>query len=105
MTPEERKMLEETRAIAEETNLLAKSIKRSLQVSTTIKVLYWVVIIALSFGAYYLIQPYVNTLKSSLGDMQGGGAQTADQSTGSTGSSFTLSGALRNLQDLESLSK
>lgn len=69
MTPEEKQLLEETLALARENNVILSRMQRSQRVTTAIKVLYWVVILALSFGAYWLIQPYVDTLKSSLGNV------------------------------------
>jgi hypothetical protein len=71
MTPEERSLLERTYKLAEENNSILRSIRRSNRLSTAMRVLYWVVILALSFGAYYFIQPYVETLMSAYGDLQG----------------------------------
>lgn len=97
MTPEERKMLEEVRALAQENNEVLKSIQRSQRAGAVFKIIYWVIILGLSFGAYWLIQPYVNMLKSSLSDATSNPSATAD--------SFTLSGALSNLKELQSLYK
>lgn len=77
MTPEERKLLEDTYMLARENAEILRSIQRSQRASTILKVVYWIVIIALSFGAYYLIQPYVNTLRSSLNDISGGSGASA----------------------------
>lgn len=68
MTPEEHRMLVETRELVEENSRILKSIQQANRRSAVFKVLYWVVIIGLSFGAYYAIQPYVTTLKAALGD-------------------------------------
>ncbi|MEK7607730.1 MAG: hypothetical protein AAB484_02315 [Patescibacteria group bacterium] len=70
MTPEEHRILIETRELTEENAVILKSIQRSNRFSLVFRVLYWVIIIGSSVGAYYLIQPYVETLKqaySSLG--------------------------------------
>jgi hypothetical protein len=71
MTPEERKMLEETRSIVEDNRRILRSLQKSNRYKTILRVLYWFVIIALSFGSYYFIQPYIETLKSSLNDITG----------------------------------
>ena len=62
MTPEERSLLERTYKIAEENNTILRSIRRSNRFSLVLRIGYWVVILALSYGAYYAIQPYVNQL-------------------------------------------
>ena len=70
MTPEEHQLLEETHTLTLENSLILKNIQRTNRFSLVFRVLYWVVIIGGSVGAYYLIQPYVDTLKqaySSLG--------------------------------------
>lgn len=60
MTPEERHLLELTHKLAEDNNKILISIRRSNRVSTIFRVLYWIIIIGISVGAYYFIQPYAN---------------------------------------------
>lgn len=70
MTPEEHRMLMETRELTAENVAILKSIQRTNRFSLFFRVIYWAVIIGSAVGAYYLIQPYVDTLKdaySSLG--------------------------------------
>jgi hypothetical protein len=93
MTPEERLMLQETRQLVEENAVILKSIQRTNRVNTFMKALYWVFIIAVSFGAYYLIQPYVNMLKSSLNDL--GVTDPSSQSS-------SFGDALKNIRELQS---
>ncbi len=62
MTPEEKRLLEETHALSEENNRILKKIRRASLVSTIVRLSYWVIIIGLSFGAYYFIQPYIEQL-------------------------------------------
>ena len=76
MTPEEKSLLERTLKLAEENNGLLKGLRRSNRVSTVMRILYWVVIIALSFGAFYLIQPYFTFLTGLTG-----GSSTTDGTT------------------------
>lgn len=64
MTPEERSLLEETHKLAEENNEMLKSIRRSNRLSIALRIGYWVVIIAISIGAYYAITPYLDLLSS-----------------------------------------
>lgn len=64
-------MLQEIRRLVEENTVILKSIQRTNRLNTVMKALYWVVIIALTFGAYYFIQPYVDMLQSSLNAIRG----------------------------------
>ena len=64
MTPEEKSLLERTNKLAEENNAILHSLRRSARWSTAFKVIYWFVILGLSVGAFYAIQPYINMLLS-----------------------------------------
>lgn len=73
MTPEEKNLLERTLKLAEENNALLLGLRRSNRISTAMRVAYWVVIIALSFGAFYLIQPYLTFLTGLTGESSADG--------------------------------
>ncbi|HEY4478503.1 MAG TPA: hypothetical protein VI775_01530 [Candidatus Paceibacterota bacterium] len=75
MSPEERSYLENTYALAKENNELLHSLQRRARIGTAMKVFYWAVIILMSFGAYYFIQPYMNMLLG-LTDQIGGNSDT-----------------------------
>jgi len=70
MTPEEKSLLERTYKLSEENNKILLSMRRSATVANIMRYAYWAVILFLSFGAYYFIQPYVNTLLGSIGSIQ-----------------------------------
>ena len=53
--------------MAEENNEILRKIRRGNRWSMAIKATYWVVIIGLSIGAFYFIQPYVEFMTSALG--------------------------------------
>jgi len=76
MTPEEKSLLERVAKLSEENNQILHSMRRSAKWANGMRWAYWAVIIALSFGAYYLIQPYMNSLISALGGAGGGQAST-----------------------------
>ena len=65
MNPEDKALLEKVYKMTEENNTILKSIYRTNKIGLTIKVLYWV-ILGLSFGAFYFVQPYVNSLTGVL---------------------------------------
>jgi hypothetical protein len=67
MTPEERSLLERTASLAEENNQMLRSIRRSSRISLAMRIGYWVLILLVSFGAYYFIQPYVQTMAGLIG--------------------------------------
>ncbi len=67
MSPEERELLRRSIALAEENNDILRSIQSSMRFARFMSILYWVIIIGASFGAYYLIQPYIDTLMSVSG--------------------------------------
>ena len=81
MTPEERSLLERTYKLTEENNDILRSIRRSNRWSMAIKAIYWIVIIGLSIGAFYFIQPYIEFMTSALGiGGEQAGSATASQS-------------------------
>jgi len=71
MSPEEKSLLERTYKIAEENNVILKSMRSTARWGLALRVSYWVLIIALSFGAYYFIQPYLESLYGAVDRVSG----------------------------------
>lgn len=86
MSPEERELLEKSVSLSEENNKMLHAMRRSMFWAHVSSVLYWLVIIGISVGAFYYLEPYVekamnlynsisnvqqklNTNSSSLGDL------------------------------------
>jgi len=67
MDPESKKLLEETLAVAKENNDMLHSLRRSMRFARFMSILYWVFIIGSAVGAYYLIEPYIDQVKSIYG--------------------------------------
>lgn len=67
MTPEERSLLQRTLALAEENNEILRKMRRANRFSMAIRIAYWVLIVGVSVGAYYLIQPYTEMLMGLYG--------------------------------------
>ena len=65
MTPEEKALLEKTYKVALENNSLLKSLRRSQRIRQAISAAYWIAIIVISFGSYFVIQPYLGQLIST----------------------------------------
>lgn len=70
MTPEEKSLLERTYKLVQENNEMIRSMRRMARVSGLFRAAYWIVIIGLSFGAYYFIQPYLETMLGIVGGAQ-----------------------------------
>ena len=88
MTPEEKSLLERTYKMTLENNELLRHMRRAARWASVMRYIYWIIIIVLSFGAYYFIQPYIDFLTSTLSGLHG-----------SNGSSDSM------LQTLQSLMK
>jgi hypothetical protein len=61
MTPEEKSLLERTCKMAEENNGILRKMRRANRWGTAVRVLYWVVIVGAAVGAFYYLQPYINS--------------------------------------------
>ena len=67
MTPEERQILIQTHRMVEENNTLLRKMRRAALWGRIWHIIYWGIIIALSLGAYYFIQPYVEQVQGVYG--------------------------------------
>ena len=91
MSPEERSLLERTYKMVEENNTILLSIRRNARIGTAMKFIYWAVIIGLSFGAYYFIQPMIQAIT-------GGALGNGDINT--TGNIGNIQDTVSQIQDL-----
>jgi len=62
MDKDDRELLEKTLSLAQENNVMLRSMRRSMRWSKILHATYWIVIIALSVGAYIFIEPYLKQL-------------------------------------------
>jgi len=60
MDPESRKLLEDTHSLAEENNMMLRAMRRSMFWAHVSNILYWLIIIGISIGAFYFLQTYMN---------------------------------------------
>ncbi len=67
MTPEERELLMRSVKLGEENNKMLRGINRSMKIARIMSIVYWVFIIGSAVGAYYLIQPYIDSLTAAYG--------------------------------------
>lgn len=92
MTPEERSLLESTHQLAKENNQLLRTLNRRGRWGTIAKIFYWAIIIGLSFGAFYFIQPYIDFVRNIGHD-------------GSTKGQTSANGLQSNLEQIQDLLK
>jgi len=59
-------LLEKNVRLAEENNKLLKKIYGSIKWGRFFKAFYWILIIGTSIGAYYYLQPVIETMQDSL---------------------------------------
>jgi len=67
MDPEGKRLLEETFELEQDNNKMLRSMRRSLLWGRVMTVVYWLIIIGISVGAFYFLQPYLNKLMSVYG--------------------------------------
>ena len=62
--------MEENLELSKENNDLLKSIRSSQKRAAMMRMLYWILIVGMTFGAYYYIQPYIEQLMSAYSGTQ-----------------------------------
>ncbi len=62
MDPELKKMMRENLELSQENNKLLRKMHRSILWGRLFNIIYWLVIIGAMFGAYYMLQPFIDGL-------------------------------------------
>ncbi|MFH1626627.1 MAG: hypothetical protein ABH971_00775 [bacterium] len=70
MNPEEKELLEKTYEMTKENSHILKGIKKANQWSALFRIFYWIIIIGISIGIYYYIEPYINSILKSFNNLQ-----------------------------------
>ncbi len=60
MSPEERKLLDETVELSRENNQMLRRMQSRLRLANFFSWLKWLIIIGTTIGAYYYLQPYLD---------------------------------------------
>lgn len=71
MQPEEKEMLKKTLELSQENNKMLHSIKRSILRGRIFQIIYWLIIIGAAIGAYYYVEPYIDTAVGAYGNVKG----------------------------------
>jgi len=71
MDPESKKLLENIYSLEYENNKMLRSMKRSMVWGQIMSVVYWLIIIGVSIGAFYFLQPYINKMLNLYNSVSG----------------------------------
>ncbi len=85
----------EVKQLLTENNLMLKKIMRLQQRAQMYRFIYWGIILAFSFGAYYFVQPYINNL---IGIYTGGLSGLGN--VGDVGKNLKIDSQNQQIQDL-----
>lgn len=68
MDPEDKKLLEKVYELAEENNEMLRRVRTVQKRQYLFQIIRWVLIIGISIGAFYFLQPYVDNFQYFLED-------------------------------------
>ncbi len=71
MDPELKNMLKETLELTRSNNELLLKLRKTQKWAMYYRVGYWIVILGISFGAYYAIEPYLGSIFNYYGQVSG----------------------------------
>jgi hypothetical protein len=71
MEQDEKDLLQKTYDLSKENNKILHSIRNSNRWANFFRFIYWVLIIGVSLGAFYYLQPYVNNILGAYNSIQG----------------------------------
>lgn len=83
MDTEVKKMLEESLTLTRENNKILTGIRNAQRRAHMYRLIYWAVIIAITLGAYYFIQPYIESLTGYYSAISGIGSDNVKDGVGS----------------------
>ncbi len=96
MDQEDKNIIRENLEVAQENRKMLKKIRRSMFLGNVARMLYWVIIIGASLGAYYLFQPYLDMAKNTFGQVQSGASVVSE---GVTTTTQTATNAIESVLD------
>ena len=81
MDPETQRKLDRVLLLTEENNTMLREVRRSQKTAQMMKAIYWVIIIMVTVGSLYFVQPYLGTLTN----LYGGLSNNQNAASGDTG--------------------
>lgn len=70
MNPDEKRLLQKTYEFAEENNKILHKLKRANTRSVLFRWFYWVIIVGISVGAFYFLEPYIKVTTDAYKSIQ-----------------------------------
>jgi len=70
MDREEKQKIDRALELAEDNNLMLRKMIRNMRWGRLFRTVYWVIIIGISIGALYYVQPYVDQIVNVYGNIQ-----------------------------------
>lgn len=70
MENDNQELLEKLLRLTEENNVMLRRIQSRARWGTIFRVAYWVLLIGLSIGAFYFIQPYIEAVTGGVNEFQ-----------------------------------
>jgi hypothetical protein len=64
MDPESERLLKETFELEKDNNLMLRKLRNGQRWASIMRGIYWLIIIGISIGAFYFLQPYVEQMES-----------------------------------------
>ena len=64
MDQEERELLNNTFSLVKENNKMLHKIRSSQKWASFMRIVYWLIIIGISIGAFYYLQPYITQMQN-----------------------------------------
>lgn len=95
MDNEIKELLEENLRLSKENNAYLRKLVRAENLSRISKILYWVVILALGYVTYTVIQPYLTTVLTAYENVAGQAELIQDKATGIEGNINDLKGLIQ----------
>ncbi|PIP86504.1 hypothetical protein COV42_02415 [Candidatus Campbellbacteria bacterium CG11_big_fil_rev_8_21_14_0_20_44_21] len=96
VNPEQEKDLKEALRLAMENNEILKKMRRSLFWNKVFKTVYLVIILGVTFGAYYFVQPYLENVLGTYQSLLGGSEEVKQTGNSLLDISNILSGFGKN---------
>ena len=68
MDPELKQLMQDNLALSQDNNKILHSLRRTQRWNSFMRILYLLTIVAIAFGSYYFVQPYVNQAQKFVKD-------------------------------------
>lgn len=81
MDEKDKELLRDIQAMTEENNKILKKMNRRAVLGSISRLLYWVLIVGIAFGAYYFIEPYVTKMTNLYNSVSNSGILNTDLKT------------------------